>query len=291
MRDMCIIRIEAAEVNSMAKSRSETASSEFWQIPSKPSSLAVILRSMGKVVPARAALPSGIWLIRRRASTRRSVSRYNISNHAITWWPKLTGCAVCKWVKPGMIVSVCCSAKSSKPLCKRTNRAMILSVSSRSHRRISVATWSLRLRPVCSFLPTAPTISVRRDSTFICTSSSAIDQLNSPASISRSTCCRPSIIVATSSALKISHSLSMVACAIEPWISCRAKRWSKPTEAVKAATKLSVASLKRPPHICWPWLFCGAAFVIGASVLKSVADEFLFESGLLGFEELAFISV
>ncbi len=28
------------------------------------------------------------------------------------WWPKVIGCATCRWVKPGMMVSACCSARS-----------------------------------------------------------------------------------------------------------------------------------------------------------------------------------
>ncbi len=47
----------------------------------------------------------------------------------------------------------------------------IRSISPRSHRRTSVATWSLRLRPVCRRLPASPTSAVRRASMFRCTSS------------------------------------------------------------------------------------------------------------------------
>ena len=39
--------------------------------------------------------------------------------------------------------------------------------SARSHRRISVATWSLRERPVCSFLPATPISSVSAASMFM----------------------------------------------------------------------------------------------------------------------------
>jgi hypothetical protein len=38
----------------------------------------------------------------------------------------------------------------------------MVSMASRSHRRMSVATWSLRLRPVCRRLPASPTRAVRR---------------------------------------------------------------------------------------------------------------------------------
>jgi hypothetical protein len=43
----CTITSEAAAVNSMAKSRSLTASSEFWHTPSMPSSFATDSRSSG----------------------------------------------------------------------------------------------------------------------------------------------------------------------------------------------------------------------------------------------------
>ncbi|MCY1275947.1 hypothetical protein D9M70_245990 [compost metagenome] len=46
-RDRCIIARDAAAQNSMAKSRSETPSSELPEIASKPSSSQVIARSMG----------------------------------------------------------------------------------------------------------------------------------------------------------------------------------------------------------------------------------------------------
>ena len=47
MREKCIIKSAAAAQNSIAKSRSETASSEFSQTPSKPSSAATNSRSIG----------------------------------------------------------------------------------------------------------------------------------------------------------------------------------------------------------------------------------------------------
>ena len=58
-RDRCIPAIAAAARNSIAKSRSDTASSEFAAGRSKPSAAAVASRSIGKEVPASAAAPSG----------------------------------------------------------------------------------------------------------------------------------------------------------------------------------------------------------------------------------------
>jgi len=49
-----------------------------------------------------------------------------------------------------------------------------------SHSRVSVATWSLRLRPVCSFPPTGPISSVRRRSLAVWMSSSPCLMINEP---------------------------------------------------------------------------------------------------------------
>ena len=62
----------------MQKSLSETPSRLFSQAPSKPKSCAVILRSIGYVVPAKAQLPSGIIFILFFASESLDKSRRNI---------------------------------------------------------------------------------------------------------------------------------------------------------------------------------------------------------------------
>ena len=53
IREICVITREAAAQNSIAKSRSDTASSELWQTSSKPKVAATRWRSIGKVVPPR----------------------------------------------------------------------------------------------------------------------------------------------------------------------------------------------------------------------------------------------
>ena len=78
-RDRCITVIAAAARNSIAKSRSDTASSEFAVGRSKPSAAALAKRSIGKEVPASAAAPSGLSLSRRRQSASRPRSRPSIS--------------------------------------------------------------------------------------------------------------------------------------------------------------------------------------------------------------------
>ena len=82
----------------------------YVQGRSKPKAAAVMSRSMGYGVPARAAAPNGLSFIRSRQSLIRARSLANISAYASIWCPNVTGCADCKWVKPGMIVSMLFSA-------------------------------------------------------------------------------------------------------------------------------------------------------------------------------------
>ena len=72
------------------------------------------------------------------------------------------------------------------------------SISSRSHSRTSVATWSLRERAVCRRLPASPTSAVSRRSMLRWTSSASSDQRKRPESISRSIAARPRSIAARS---------------------------------------------------------------------------------------------
>ena len=78
-RERCAITVEQAKMYSATKSLSETASKEFWLMRAKFINFAVIVRSMGKSVPARAQLPRGITSVRRKQSAKRSMSRRNIS--------------------------------------------------------------------------------------------------------------------------------------------------------------------------------------------------------------------
>ena len=59
-----------------------------------------------------------------------------------------------------MMVSVCCSARSSSAVCSALMRPSRSSIAWRRYRRTSVATWSLRERPVCRRLPASPTSAV-----------------------------------------------------------------------------------------------------------------------------------
>ncbi len=78
-RDRCTAVIDAAASVSIAKSRSDTASSELADGRSKPSAFAVMSRSRSNEVPASAPEPSGDSLSRLRASANRPRSRAAIS--------------------------------------------------------------------------------------------------------------------------------------------------------------------------------------------------------------------
>ena len=76
-------------------------------------------------------------------------------------------------------------------LCRRASRSTVPSACARVNIAMSVATWSLRERAVCSLPPTGPTISVSRRSTAMWMSSSSGRNGNSPASSSASHAVEP----------------------------------------------------------------------------------------------------
>ena len=90
--------------------------------------------------------------------------------------------------------------------------------------RTPVATWSLRERPVCRRLPASPIRSVSTDSTFMCTSSSDTRHSKAPASMSARMASSPETMASRSASLSTPTSASIVACAIEPRMSCFANR-------------------------------------------------------------------
>ncbi len=158
----------------------------------------------------------------------------------------MTGCATCMCVNPGMIVAACSSARSSSARRSAVSCAVSASIAPRSHSRMSVATWSLRERPVCSRLPASPTRSVSRRSMLRWTSSRSRDHTNSPRAISARICAMPCSIRAKSSAGMIPVAASMRAWASDPAMSTSASRWSKSTDAVNRLTRSVTGSLNRP---------------------------------------------
>ena len=64
------------------------------------------------------------------------------------WCPKVTGCATCRWVKPGITISAPASACVTSARISAVSPPIAASHWPRTHSRKSVATWSLRERAV-----------------------------------------------------------------------------------------------------------------------------------------------
>ena len=124
-------------------------------------------------------------------------------------------------------------------------------MASRTQSRKSVATWSLRLRAVCSRSPASPMRSDSRASMFMWMSSRATSKLKVPASISPAIRCRPARIACSSAASMMPVRASMAACASDPLMSCRHSARSKPIEALISCMIADGPPAKRPPH----WAF------------------------------------
>ena len=156
-------------------------------------------------------------------------------------------------------MSKCCSAKSKIEACSLTIPACTSSLTPRNQSRTSVATWSLRLLPVCKRLPASPILSVKRFSIFKCTSSKSSSHSNLSALISAKISFKP-FSIALISALEIMPcALSICACASEPCISTSANRLSKLMDAVYFLTNSATGSLKRPDQLLaflFKLLFC-----------------------------------
>ena len=78
IRVICIMRILEFDKNSKMKSRSETASRELLYGYANPIKSDVIFRSIGKVVPAKAAAPRGDTSVCLILNSKRSASRVNM---------------------------------------------------------------------------------------------------------------------------------------------------------------------------------------------------------------------
>ena len=84
----------------------------------------------------------------------------------------------------GQVRSPAASARPSSTSCSVDDRSATASSSRLHHSRRSVATWSLRLRAVCSLAPAGPASSVTRRSTAVWMSSSDWANANVPSAIS-----------------------------------------------------------------------------------------------------------
>jgi hypothetical protein len=172
----------------------------------------------------------------------------NISKYAIRWWPKVTGCATCMWVKPGISVAAWREARSRRPSRTLRSRTAMPSISPRSHRRMSVATWSLRERAVCSRFPASPTSSVSRASMLRCTSSRSTVQSNVPAAHLGEDRSHAALDVGQVGGRDELRPREHARVRDRSWMSTSARRLSKVTDALKRCVRRSTGSAKRPDH-------------------------------------------
>src|SRR5690606_33270977 len=165
------------------------------------------------------------------------------------WWPSVTGCAVCRWVKPGMMLAACSSARATSAFCSAPSPASAWSIASRTHSLKSVATWSLRLRAVCSRPAAGPISSARRLSVVMWMSSSAQSSGTPSLSYSAATRSSPRSIATASSDEITPQAPSIAACALLAAMSCRQSALSNGIEALISRMIALGPSAKRPPHI------------------------------------------
>ncbi len=147
-----------------------------------------------------------------------------------------------------MTVSVCCSATSHSAETRSFAWSTVRSILSARYMRMSSATWSLRLRAVCSFLPAVPMRAVSVASTKVWMSSQVMSISSAPDSMSERMPRRPSTICTDSSGVMTPTFPSIVAWAMEPVMSCRYMRLSKPMELLMAESRASTSPPVRPAH-------------------------------------------
>ena len=113
---------------------------------------------------------------------------------------------------------------------------------------MSVATWSLRERPVCRRAPGVPMSAVRAFSTAMWTSSSFTSQAKAPFEIWPEIFSRPASIAAASSFEIMPCLASILACAREPLMSSCAIALSSSSDAPNSCVKASTPFSNLPPH-------------------------------------------
>src|SRR4051794_36384375 len=139
---------------------------------------------------------------------------------------------------------------------------------------MSVATWSLRERAVCSRPPTGPTISVSRRSTAMWMSSSSSRNRNSPASSSSATRSSPPSSASRSVVEMIWHSASIFAWARDCSMSYGARRQSKPIDALSCWKTGSCGCEKRD----MPAMMSQMEVLVRPATASDRADALLYES-------------
>ena len=113
---------------------------------------------------------------------------------------------------------------------------------------MSVATWSLRLRPVCRRAPGVPMLRVRAPSTAMWMSSSLTSQAKSPLAIWPEMSARPASMACWSASEMMPCSASILAWARLPAMSCCAMALSTSRDAPNSCVKASTPFSNLPPQ-------------------------------------------
>ena len=124
---------------------------------------------------------------------------------------------------------------------------MALSVELRTYSLKSVATWSLRERAVCSFLPLSPILATSSFSTKECMSSASFISM-APASMSAYMASSPPHISSHSASDIMPHLPSILACATEAVMSSLHNFLSKGSESLKSSASFAVGASNLPCH-------------------------------------------
>src|SRR5450830_446380 len=248
-RDRSTAIIAATNANSATMSRLAVPSIEFSTGPAKPSSAATAAGSRPSEEPASAPEPYGERAARESQSTHRSTSR--ISGHACAsrWCASSTGWACCMCVRPGIGASPAAAACPMNASTTSSTSPPRPRACSRRYMRTSVAIWSLRERPARSLPPSSPPArSMRPRSRAVWTSSSSGAGRKAPDATSARSRSSASTIPASSPSSSRPAPWSTCACAIEPAMSCPARRQSKCVDFDSAASASAGPPENRPPH-------------------------------------------
>mmetsp|Transcript_7467 Transcript_7467/g.14687 ORF Transcript_7467/g.14687 Transcript_7467/m.14687 type:complete len:218 (-) Transcript_7467:230-883(-) len=205
-------------------------------------------RSTPNGLPAKAPDPRGRVATRGVKSLRRMSSRCQAEAWERTQWLHRTVMAGWRWVKPGMSTSASASARSQATRMRSRRQRWRTESWLRSQRRVSVATWSLRERPVWSLPPTAPTNSVRRRSFAVWMSSSPCLMTKELLAHSEATLSKPLMMASASAGVRMLALERALAYAWLPLMSSAHIRLSKGRDSLNFSIKGSVLPVKRPPQ-------------------------------------------
>src|SRR4051794_13834629 len=195
------------------------------------------------------------------------------------WWPRVTGCAAWRWVKPGITLSACSSARATSTRWKAVSALSASSIAPRTHRRKSVATWSFLDRAVWRRPAAGPISSASRASTCMWMSSSAGSSRTPRSAYSSSIRSSPSAMAEASSSGTMPWASSMVTWARLAWMSSRHRRLSKAIEALISRISADGPPANRPPHIRFDLALSSAMTLSPSLILALLKGRALTRAG------------